>query len=224
MSATLPFECETFASPESPLLGLYIDIDLPQLNVLIDELGAAAMTADEAEQAMPRAIAPVPLEADMLDAIARLIRCLGDAHERRILGPGLLREILFRALQGGQASALYALAAHNGQFARVARALQLIQHDYAQHLDVEQLARQANMSTSAFHRAFKEVTDDSPLQYLKKIRLSKARDFIVQQGMKAYVAADQVGYESASQFSREFKRYFGHSPAQLMREAQSAAG
>jgi AraC-like DNA-binding protein len=78
------------------------------------------------------------------------------------------------------------------------------------------------MSTSAFHRAFKEVTADSPLQYLKKIRLSKARDFIVQQGMKAYVAADKVGYESASQFSREFKRYFGQSPAEMVRESQTA--
>lgn len=220
VSATLPFECETFASPDDPLLGLYIDIDLPQLNALIDDLGTAALSSDEAEQAMPRVIAPVPLEAEMLDALGRLIRCLGSASERRILGPGLLREIFYRALQGSQAAALYALASHNGHFARVARALQLIQHNYAQHLDVEKLARQANMSSSAFHRAFKQVTDDSPLQYLKKIRLSKARDFIVQQGMKAYVAADQVGYESASQFSREFKRYFGHSPAQLMRDSQ----
>lgn len=220
VSATLPFECETFASPDDPLLGLYIDIDLPQLNALIDELGTAALSSDEAEQAMPRVIAPVPLEAEMLDALGRLIRCLGSASERRILGPGLLREIFYRALQGSQAAALYALASHNGHFARVARALQLIQHNYAQHLDVEKLARQANMSSSAFHRAFKQVTDDSPLQYLKKIRLSKARDFIVQQGMKAYVAADQVGYESASQFSREFKRYFGHSPTQLMRDSQ----
>lgn len=78
------------------------------------------------------------------------------------------------------------------------------------------------MSVSAFHRAFKEVTSDSPLQYLKKIRLSKARDFILQDGMKAYVAADKVGYESASQFSREFKRYFGRSPAAMVRELRTA--
>lgn len=143
MSATLPFECETFASPESPLLGMYINTDLPQLNALIDELGSAALPTAEAEQTMPRAIAPVPLEVEMLDAIARLIRCLGSVSEQHILGPNLLREILFRALQGGQASALYALAAHNGPFARVARALQLIQNDYAQRLDVEQLAREA---------------------------------------------------------------------------------
>ena len=131
-------------------------------------------------------------------------------------------EILFRALNGQQAPALYALASHNSHFARVARALNLIQKDYGTNLDVERLAEQAHMSTSAFHRAFKEVTSDSPLQYLKKIRLSKARDFMVQEGMKAYVAADMVGYESASQFSREFKRYFGQSPAEIIREVRTA--
>ena len=77
------------------------------------------------------------------------------------------------------------------------------------------------MSLSAFHRAFKEVTSESPLQYLKKIRLAKARDHIVQDRMKAYVAADKVGYESASQFSREFKRHFGQSPAELMRAVRT---
>jgi len=78
------------------------------------------------------------------------------------------------------------------------------------------------MSVSAFHKAFKDITADSPLQYLKKIRLSRARDLIVQQGMKAYLAADEVGYESPSQFSREFKRYFGRSPAELMRDVRSS--
>jgi AraC-like DNA-binding protein len=77
------------------------------------------------------------------------------------------------------------------------------------------------MSVSAFHKAFKEITADSPLQYLKKIRLSRARDLIVQQNMKAYLAADAVGYESPSQFSREFKRHFGQNPAEVIREMRS---
>ena len=93
---------------------------------------------------------------------------------------------------------------------------------YATKLDVEQLAQQVHMSTSAFHKAFKEVTSDSPIQYLKKIRLNKARDFIVNEGMKAYVVAGKVGYESTSQFSREFKRYFGQSPADMIRELRTA--
>ena len=78
------------------------------------------------------------------------------------------------------------------------------------------------MSSSAFHRAFKEITSDSPMQYLKKIRLTKARDLMVQENLKAYLAADRVGYESSSQFSREFKRYFGRSPAEMVKELRAA--
>ena len=85
---------------------------------------------------------------------------------------------------------------------------------------MEQLAKMAHLSVSAFHRAFKEITSDSPLQYLKKIRLTKARDLMIQESIKANIAADKVGYESASQFSREFKRHFGKSPAEMMRESR----
>lgn len=220
-SVTMPFECATFATPEKPLLGLYIDIDLPLLHELIAKLGQDHEFMVLDDTALPRGIGPAPLEPEMSAAIARLLKCLQSETETLVLGFGLLREILFRALAGKQAQALYALAAHNGHFARVSRALKLIQNDYADNLDVERLAQQALMSSSAFHRAFKEVTSDSPLQYLKKIRLSKARDFILQDGVKAYVAADRVGYESASQFSREFKRYFGQSPAEMVRELRA---
>ncbi len=130
--------------------------------------------------------------------------------------------ILYRALCGTQAPVLYSLAMYNsGTFSKVAQVLKIMQSDYAEKLDVEQLADMAHMSTSAFHRAFKNITSDSPMQYLKKIRLTKARDFMMQESMKSYIAADRVGYESPSQFSREFKRYFGQSPAEMMRELRA---
>jgi AraC-like DNA-binding protein len=100
--------------------------------------------------------------------------------------------------------------------------LKVMQSDYSAKIDVEQLASAARMSASAFHRAFKEITSDSPMQYLKKVRLTKARDLMVQENMRAYIAADRVGYESSSQFSREFKRYFGRSPAEMIREVRAA--
>jgi transcriptional regulator GlxA family with amidase domain len=106
-------------------------------------------------------------------------------------------------------------------FSQVARALKFMQSDYAGKLDVEQLANTARMSASAFHRASKEITSDSPMQYLIKDRLTKARDLIVQANMKAYIVADNVGYESTSQFSCEFKRYFRQSPADMMREMRA---
>jgi AraC-like DNA-binding protein len=217
-TVTMPFECEAFASPEKPLRGLFIDIDMAQLNELIGRLGLEAEIISTREKGLPRGIGPAVMDDDMADATTRLARCLKSEAEAEILGPGLVREILYRALCGTQAPVLYSLAMHSGTFSQVARVLKIMQDDYAGKLDVEQLAGKARMSASAFHRAFKEITSDSPMQYLKKIRLSKARDLMMQESMKAYIAADRVGYESSSQFSREFKRYFGQSPADMMRE------
>ena len=221
-SVTMPFECETFASPEDPLLGLYIDIDISQLHDLIGRLGLRTEIGNAGEKGLPRGIGPAVLDEDMADAISRLLRCLQSDTESQILGPGLVREILYRALCGTQAPVLYSLAMHSGTFSQVARVLKIMQSDYAGKLDVEQLANKARMSASAFHRAFKEITSDSPMQYLKKIRLTKARDLMMQESMKAYIAADKVGYESSSQFSREFKRYFGQSPAEMVRAMRAA--
>lgn len=133
-----------------------------------------------------------------------------------------MREIQYRALCGTQAPVLYSLAMHSGTFSRVAHALRIMQSDFSAKLDVEQLANSARMSASVFHRAFKEITSDSPMQYIKKVRLTKAKNLIIQEKMKAYIAADKVGYESPSQFSREFKRYFGQSPTEMIRDVRSA--
>lgn len=221
-SVAMPFECETFASPEEPLLGVYIKIGLGELHDVIGRMDIQVDIPNNSEKGLPRGIGPAFMDEDMADATTRLIKCLQSETESQILGPGLVREVLYRALCGTQASVLYSLAMHSGAFSQVARALKTMQSDYAGKLDVEHLASTARMSTSAFHRAFKEITSDSPMQYLKKVRLTKARDFIVQEKMKAYIAADKVGYESSSQFSREFKRYFGQSPTQMMREMHSA--
>jgi AraC-like DNA-binding protein len=221
-SVTMPFECETFASPEQPLLGLYIDIDMAQLHDLIGRLDLQKEIGTVGDKTLPCGIGPAVMDEDMVDATNRLLKCLQFETESQILGPGLVREILYRALCGTQAPVLCSLAMRSGTFTQVARVLKIMQSDYAGKLDVEQLASTARMSVSAFHRAFKEITSDSPMQYLKKIRLTKARDLMVQENMKAYIAADQVGYESSSQFSREFKRYFGQSPAEMMRNLSVA--
>lgn len=220
-SVAMPLECEIFASPEEPLRGMVIDIDMPQLHDLIGQLGLQADIRAAGEKGLPCGIGPAAMDEDMAHAAARLVKCLRSEAETRILGPGLVREILYRALCGTQASVLYSLAMHSGAFSQVAHALKVLQNNYAKKIDVEQLAGAARMSASAFHRAFKEITSDSPIQYLKKIRLTRARDLMLQEGLKAYLAADRVGYESASQFSREFKRYFGQSPADMMRESRS---
>lgn len=220
-SVPIPFECETFATSEAPFLGLYIDIDMSLLHELIGILGESTAFQSGASGQIPKGVGPAEMDEDMYDAVVRLLKCLTSKTEAQILGPGLVKEILYRVLCGSQASSLFALATHTGNFASISRALKSIHSDYASRLDVEQLAGLAGMSVSTFHRAFKEVTSDSPVQYLKKIRLSKARDFIKNDHAKAYIAADQVGYESVSQFSREFKRYFGQSPADFIKECRS---
>ena len=158
----------------------------------------------------------------MNDATIRLLKAHRSEQETRILGPAYVREIHYRALCGSQAPVLLSAAKGNGTMAQVLNAIGLMERSYQDKFDIKQLAVSAHMSTSAFHKAFKDITADSPLQYLKKIRLAKARDLIVQRKMRANLAATEVGYESPSQFSREFKRYFGESPAEVMREMRLA--
>ncbi|MFV0437327.1 MAG: AraC family transcriptional regulator N-terminal domain-containing protein [Desulfopila sp.] len=217
----MPLECETFASAVAPFLGLYINIDLPILHELIAIVKEDCEPQRERIGAIPKGVGPARLDDQMEDAVVRLLQCLHSTTKVKILGPGLIREILYRALNGTQASSLYALAAHTGNVARISQVLKSMHSGYASKPDVEELAQLAGMSVSTFHRAFKDVTSESPVQYLKKIRLNKARDFMVHRKMKVYIAANAVGYESASQFSRDFKRYFGHSPAEIIKQSRA---
>ena len=131
-----------------------------------------------------------------------------------MLGRQTVREILYRVLCGEQGNSLRALASRDDHFARIARVLKHIHTDFANPLGAEDLARKAGMSVSAFHHNFKLVTGSSPLQYLKRIRLDHARRLMAHNGCNAGTAARAVGYESSSQFSREFKRLFGMTPVE----------
>jgi AraC-like DNA-binding protein len=221
VSVTMPFESESFPGEDEPLLGVYVDIDMGQLNDLIMQMDLQTEFSDM-DDGYPLGIGPSAMDDDMKDAVTKLLKALKSEREAKILAPGLVKEIYYRALCGSQARVLYSLARGNNSFAQVGRVISLMEGKYNEKLDVQQLAESAHMSVSAFHKAFKEITADSPLQYLKKIRLARARDLMVQENMKAYLAADAVGYESPSQFSREFKRHFGQSPAEVIREIRSS--
>lgn len=123
-----------------------------------------------------------------------------------------MREIIYYVLTGPIGGALLSLVSRQTQFSLIARALRRIESHYAENLSVDALAAEVNMSVSAFHHNFKAVTQTSPLQYLKRYRLHQARLLMLHDGLKASAAAVRVGYESPSQFSREFKRYFGVTP------------
>jgi AraC-like DNA-binding protein len=133
--------------------------------------------------------------------------------DRQVVGPAAVEEILYRVLRGEQGRVLYDLTRHHTPYSNVARALERMHSEYRESLSVEALARDSAMGVSSFHRAFKEVTGDSPVQYLKKIRLLKAKGLLVFEGKQVSEAAYEVGYASPSQFSREFKRYFQVPPS-----------
>lgn len=221
-SISMPFECESFPNGNEPLLGLFIDIDVVQLNDLIRQVDMHNEPRQTGPQDFQLAIGPSAMDEEMKDATIRLLKAHRSVQETRILGPSYVREIHYRALCGSQAPVLLSAARGSGSLAQVLNAINLMERSYQDKFDIKQLAVSAHMSTSAFHKAFKDITADSPLQYLKKIRLAKARDLIVQRSMRANLAASEVGYESPSQFSREFKRYFGESPAEVMREMRSS--
>jgi AraC-like DNA-binding protein len=209
LSVPLPFECETEASPEGPMLAVSIRVDLAVLGELLMKMDGAH---GGSTPAMPQGIYSTKLDIKLSEAAVRLLECLANPDETKILGPQVVREITYRVLCGEQGGALRAAAALHSRFGQVNRTVQRIHTEYARDLTVEELAETAGMSASAFHQNFKAVTSTSPLQYLKSIRLHKARMLMVHEGLRAGIAAERVGYESSSQFSREFKRLFGSSP------------
>ncbi|EAR6187013.1 AraC family transcriptional regulator [Salmonella enterica] len=211
LTVPLPFECETWATPEVPLAGIRLDIDVLQLQELLMDIGE-----DERFQ-LPMAASGInsaTLSDEILCAVERLLDVMERPLDARILGKQIIREILYHVLMGSRGGALLALVSRQTHFSLISRVLKQIEMKYTENLNVEQLAAEANMSVSAFHHNFKAVTSTSPLQYLKSYRLHKARMMMIHDGMKASAAAMRVGYESASQFSREFKRYFGVTPGE----------
>lgn len=211
LTVPLPFECETFATPEVPLAGMRINVDIPQLQDLLMDIG-------EDDRFQPQAcstgINSAELSEEILCAVERLLDVMQRPLDARILGKQIVREILYHILTGPRGGALLALVSRQTHFSLISRVLRRIETQYTENLSVDQLAAEANMSVSAFHHNFKSVTSTSPLQYLKSYRLHKARMLILHDGLKASAAAVRVGYESASQFSREFKRYFGVTPGE----------
>lgn len=209
LTVPLPFECEIEATPDKPMLGVSIRADFSVLAELMMSMEATPQPSAP----MPRGIYATPLDDALGGAVVRLLEHLTRPESARILGPQAVREITYRVLCGTQGDTLRAALATQGQFHRIHLALRRIHAEYAQPLEVSALAGEAHMSLSVFHRRFKGITSAAPLQYLKTVRLHKAHLLMAQDGVQVGEAAQQVGYESVSQFSREFKRLFGKSPS-----------
>ncbi|MCW1242972.1 AraC family transcriptional regulator [Pseudomonas sp. SAICEU22] len=208
----VPFECETYAMPNAPLYGVSVAIDRAMLGELVLAMGL--MPGRNLPPQTPESMTSAVLDDAMRGAVERLLRCLHDPLECQVMGQVRLRELLFVALRGPQADVLRALVEQQGQFARIAVALNHLHAHFTEPLNVETLASCANMSASTFHEHFKRSTLLSPVQYLKRLRLLKAQRLLLIEGMGVAQVAHQVGYQSPSQFSREYKRYFERNPGE----------
>ncbi len=205
----LPVECEAIVSPDGPLFGITIKVDPLIVGEILLDLDETRPPADDLHKGIYTAL----MTEAITDTALRLLEALSSPGDGRILGPMIMREIIYRVLRGENGEALQALAYRDRRFFQIAKVLNKIHQAYHQDHDIRSLAMEAGMSISSFHTSFKAVTDASPLQYIKSVRLHKARELMIQDGVNAYNAALRVGYESPSQFNREYKRFFGITPA-----------
>jgi AraC-like DNA-binding protein len=217
LSVPLPFSAETDASPEHPMLAVAIRLDMTAVADLVMTLAEAGRHP----AAPPQGIVSTPLGEPLQNATLRLLEALSSPLEARVLAPAIVREMCYRVLIGEQGGAIRAALGQQGHFGRVSRVLRRIHSDYAEPLEVGHLARDAGLSVAAFHAYFKAVTHTSPIQYIKSIRLHQARLMMIRDRLTAAAASARVGYESPSQFNREFKRLFGRSPGEETRTMKS---
>lgn len=208
VSVPVPFTMETDACEDQPMLAVYLRLDFALAGELIQQV-------DEVlgfDATVPRGMYASPMDDALRQSTLRFLQIMNDRNDAQILGPAMLRELYYRILSGAQGGTLRAAIAQQGQFGKVTRAIHKIHSCYHEHLDVEALAEEAQMSVPNFHLHFRKVTDTSPMQYLKSTRLHQARLLMLRNDFTAARSAFLVGYESASQFSRDFKRFFGRTP------------
>jgi len=196
------------ATPQKPMLGLLLRLDMPEVRRILSE--EEFHSPVEASDALGMAVGITSHE--LLDACSRLVDLLDVPRDMPFLSALIQREIIFRLLRGPQGKHLRAIATLGEQSHRTAKAVSWLRMNYAKPLRVEDLADMAQMGVSTLHHHFRSLTAMSPIQYQKQLRLHVARERMLTEGLDAASAAFEVGYESASQFNREYSRLFGQPP------------
>ncbi len=194
---------------KAPYLALVFELDLASVRKLYDEVAATSLDDEPARVAQMHRAAP-----ELLDALARYLALADCPADARVLGPLISKEIHYRLLTAPFGSMLRSLIRHDSTASAIARAIGHIRDDVRSPIAVPELARQVGMSASSFHKHFKTLTSTTPLQYQKELRLLEARRLLQAGTASVTSAAYEVGYESPSQFSREYARKFGLPPSQ----------
>lgn len=213
VSLPMQFLCDTVVSNGEPMLALSVPIDIAIVSELVKNIDQGRVRVNHS---FLRGMSVFDLVEDSALTLERVFCVLKKPEDVRLLGPALIRELHYHVLQSPAGDFLRSLVTGSGGLWHIHRAIERIRADFAGELVVGTLAKEVAMSISAFHKAFKEVTGHAPLQYLKSVRLHRARDLIIQEGYGASQAALTVGYVSPNQFSREYKRLFGHSPSEAL--------
>lgn len=207
------------ASAASPYLCLQIDLDARQIGELI-----ASARSDSPEQSTTgRGLFVGKLDEPMMEATLRLARLLESPKDIPALAPMMMRELHYRLLSGAHGAAIAQIAVAGSNTQKIAHVIRRMKSDLTAPVNIEELAAKAHMSPSSFHQHFKAVTAMSPLQYLKRLRLTEARQIMLSEAVDAASTAYRVGYESASQFSREYARMFGAPPMRDIAGLRKAA-
>ena len=209
VSVTLPVSGRVIeASAEAPYICIRLDFDPAEIALLVAEAPTAGVP-DEPR----RGLFLDRIDAPLLDTVLRLVRLLDTPRDIGMLAPLALRELYYRLLRGTHCRRLYEIALGDSQTHRVTRAIDWLNKHYTEPLRIDELARVANLGSSTLHHRFKAVTAMSPLQYQKQLRLQEARRLMINEGLDVSSACYRVGYESPSQFSREYSRQFGSPPS-----------
>jgi len=209
VSLDLPaFGRVTRASVATPYLAIALEFDVQMIRAVLEELDAPPSPGEGVGHGIFVADTTAPLS----DCLLRLVRLLGTPQAIPVLYPAIMKEVCFWLLTGPHGGEICRLALPDSHTRRIASAIHLIREHFTRSIRVQELADAAQMSPSSFHLHFKSLTSMTPLQYQKQLRLLEARRLMHAEGVSASGAAYQVGYESASQFSREYSRMFGVSP------------
>ncbi|GAB6261893.1 AraC family transcriptional regulator [Photobacterium sp. 53610] len=206
------------ASPDTPYLGLVMELDLQEISQLIVDSELSFNSDKEAH----KGIAVGELSKPLLDAFVRLLALLDEPASIKILAPVIKREIFYRLLtseQGGRLNQIVTAGSHSHQ---ISKAIDWLKNNFVKPLSVSELASYTGMSKSAFYTHFRAMTSMTPLQFQKKLRLSEARRLMLTENLDAMATTFRVGYESPSQFSREYSRLFGAPPSKDIKALREA--
>jgi AraC-like DNA-binding protein len=205
------------ASKERPYLSFRLELDPILIGSIMSESGHSAPP----NQTEVKALSASTLDADLLDAVVRLVRLIDNPAEAQVLAPLVKREIFYRLLIGNLGAQLRHIAVISGYTPPIARAIERLRKDFDQPLRIDSIASELGMSISGFHHHFKAITAMSPLQFQKRLRLQEARRLMLGDGLDAASAASRVGYHNAAHFNREYKSLYGLPP---MRDVERLRG